>query len=268
MDALELMHRLIDHQRQVAALLARETVLVCVGSRLLALAMAQGPLGFGDSSTERYQNNLAEGKSGLVGSVTRLDEALHLIHRKRPSLLICSERLEDGTGIGLIREAKSFDSHVKVILFLEHRNPMLYASALAAHPDGIMLEPLLGRGYLLLALRMICEGGMYLEPEIASALHGSTTDGDPGLSARELEVMQQVVHGLSDRQIAEHLKIAIPTVKHHLQQVYQKLAVHNRTRAAIALLLLGIVEPPYPLLPSEAAAFGDSKDSAVTYPKG
>lgn len=255
MDAFELIHRLADHQSQVAELLASERVLVCVGSRLLALSMAQGPL----SSIHRVQNgrqSIVEAEQlSLIGSVTRLDEALRLIHRKRPTLLICSERLEDGTGISLIQHAKAFDHHLKVLLFLEHRNPMLYASALAAHPDGIMLEPLLGRGYLLLALRMICEGGMYLEPEIAATLHGSSSDGDPGLSVRELEVMQQVVHGLSDRQIAEHLKIAIPTVKHHLQQVYQKLAVHNRTRAAIALLLLGIVEPPYPLLPSEAAAF-------------
>lgn len=217
--------------------------------------MAQGPL----SSIHRVQNArqaiVDAEQHSLIGSVTRFDEALRLVHRKRPTLLICSERLEDGTGIGLIENAKAFDHHLKVLLFLEHRNPMLYASALAAHPDGIMLEPLLGRGYLLLALRTICDGGMYLEPEIAAALHGSSSDGDPGLSMRELEVMQQVVHGLSDRQIAEHLKIAIPTVKYHLQQVYQKLAVHNRTRAAIALLLLGIVEPPYPLLPNEAAAF-------------
>lgn len=96
---------------------------------------------------------------------------------------------------------------------------------------------------------------MYLEPEIASTLHGSAADGDPGLSIREMEVMQQVVHGMSDREIAQHLNIAVPTVKHHLQQVFQKLSVHNRTRAAIALLLMGIVEPPHPLLPSEAAAF-------------
>lgn len=230
--------------------------------------MAQGSFGLSDSSVERYQNSLVAGRHGLVGSVTCLDEALRLIHQKRPSLLICSEHLEDGTGNGLIREPKSFDNRVKALLLLEHCNPMLYASALAAYPDGIMLEPMLGRGNLLLALRMICEGGIYLEPEIANALHGSASDGDPGLSSRELEVMQQVVHGLSDRQIAEHLKNAVPTVKYHLQQVYQKLSVHNRTRAAIALLLLGIVEPPYPLLPCEAAALGDSTDSALTYPEG
>lgn len=254
LDALELMHRLADHQAQVDGLLAQERLLICVGSRLLAVSMVRAHFGMLQAPGHGTQPRLLQGRPGLLGCVTRSDEALRLIHRQRPSLLLCTERLEDGTGIALIRAAKAFDPALKTLLFLEHRSSVLYASALDAHPDGFMLEPLMGRGYLLLALRTICEGGMYLDPEIASVLHGSTRDTDPGLTLRELDVMQQVVHGLSDRQIADHLQIATPTVKHHLQQVYQKLSVRNRTRAAIALLLLGLVDPPTPLLPNEAAA--------------
>lgn len=254
MDALELVHRLRDHQAEVDRLLAQERLVICVGSRLLALTMARGRPNATPATDHGSQEHSAQGEPGLIGCVTRADEALRLIHRHRPSMLICSERLEDGTGINLIKAAKSFEGNIKTLLFLEHQSPLLYASALDVHSDGIILEPLMGRGYLLLAMRTVCEGGMYLEPEIASTLHGIATKSDPGLTQRELEVMQQVVHGLSDQQIADHLMIAKPTVKHHLQQVYQKLSVRNRTRAAIALLLLGLVEPPSPLLPSEAAA--------------
>lgn len=248
MNALELIHRLADHQDQVDDLLSAERVLICVGSRLLALSMVQGHLGMA-------QRTRGEGQTeSLIGCVTTADEALTLVYRQRPSLVICTEILEDGAGISLIEKVKTFDHAIKTVLFLEHRNLPLYERALGCHSDGVLLEPLLGRGFLLLALRTVCEGGVYLEPEIGAALHGTRSQPDLRLSERELEVMQQVVHGLSDRQIAAHLSLAIPTVKHHLQQVYQKLAVRNRTRAAIGLLLMGLVDPPSPLLPSESAA--------------
>lgn len=253
MDALELLHRLSEHQRHVNELLSEERLLVCVGSRLLAISMVQSHLNLARANHESESWRRSSG-AGLIGCVTDVDEALKLVYRHRPTLVICTERIEGGTGVELVGKIKSFKPDIKVLLFLEHSNGVLFSHALAVHPDGIMLEPSLGRGYLLLALSTICAGGMYLEPEIASVLHGSSSHLDPGLTERELEVMQQVVHGLSDRQIAAHLMIALPTVKHHLQQVYQKLAVRNRTRAAIALLLLGIVQPPSPLLPNDAAA--------------
>lgn len=248
MNALELIHRLADHQAQVDDLLSVERVLICVGSRLLALSMVQGHIGMVQRTKGAAQAD------GLIGCVTTADEALALAHRHRPSLLVCTEVLEDGTGITLIDKVKAFDHTIKTLLFLDHRNIPLFERALDCHSDGVLLQPLLGRGHLLMALRTVCEGGIYIEPEIGTALHGTRTQAPLRLSERELDVMQQVVHGLSDRQIADHLSIAVPTVKHHLQQVYQKLSVRNRTRAAIGLLLMGVVDPPTPLLPSESAA--------------
>jgi DNA-binding CsgD family transcriptional regulator len=61
--------------------------------------------------------------------------------------------------------------------------------------------------------------------------------------------MQEVANGHNDREIGERLHIATDTVKYHLKQVYHKPNVHTRTRAAISLVLLGIVAPPRPLLP-------------------
>jgi len=68
--------------------------------------------------------------------------------------------------------------------------------------------------------------------------------------------MQEVANGLNDREIGERLHIATDTVKYHLKQVYLKLSVHSRTRAAISLVLLGLVAPPRPLLPDPAAPRG------------
>ena len=61
--------------------------------------------------------------------------------------------------------------------------------------------------------------------------------------------MKYVVCGLSDREIGEEIHLAMDTVKYHLKQVFVKLGIHNRTRAAISLVLMGLVPPPRPLLP-------------------
>lgn len=102
---------------------------------------------------------------------------------------------------------------------------------------------------MLAALRTVSKGGVYLEPCIAAELHGSLKGRDPGLTTRELEVMREVAAGHNDRETGERLHLATDTVKYHLKQIYQKLGVHSRTRAAISLVLMGLVEPPRPLLP-------------------
>lgn len=62
-----------------------------------------------------------------------------------------------------------------------------------------------------------------------------------GFSPRELDVLTFLVHGYSNREIAEHLKITQNTVKSHLKNIYDKLGVNNRTQAAAEAKLLRIV---------------------------
>ena len=189
---------------------------------------------------------------GLLGAVTCQEEALRLVCRHHPSLLLCTSVLEEGNGFSLVQQAKARDSALRTILILQHQNRRVYEQAIATHSDGILVEPLMGRGHLLLALKTVCAGGVYLEPEVGAVLRGSHPGIDPGLTDRELEVMQEVVNGLSDRQIGEVLYLAPDSVKYRLKQVYQKLGLHNRTRAAIAVLLMGLVDPPRPLVPASS----------------
>jgi DNA-binding NarL/FixJ family response regulator len=107
----------------------------------------------------------------------------------------------------------------------------------------------MGSGHVVEALKTVSKGGLYLEPAIAQALAGSQASRNPGLTPRELDIMNKVVCGLNDREIGESLYISTDTVKYHLKQVYTKLGIHNRTRAAITLVLMGLVSPPSPLIP-------------------
>ena len=227
-------HR-IDH------LLASERILFCCYSRLLATLWVRSERG-------RYQGD-AFMPEHLAGSCTTLREAAELFLRKRPTLVITTQLLEEGSGFELIHMIKEIDPHLRTLLFLQHNNLTAFQQAIKTHSDGITLESEMGSGHVIHALRTISHGGMYLEPKIAEQLAGSVSSQDPGLSERELEVMQHVVRGLNDREIGTRIHLATDTVKYHLKQIYSKLNIHNRTRAAIALVLMGLVDPPRPLIP-------------------
>ena len=225
-------------------LLQAERILFCCQSRLMATLWVRSERG-------RYtgQSLMPE---RLVGSCTTLHEGLKACRDRDPSLLITTQLLEEGSGLELIVEAKRILPELRTILFLQYDHRALLEEAVKTHSDGIVLEAEMGSGHVMAALRTVSKGGLYLEPKIARELHGSTQGRNPGLSTRELEVMQEVANGYNDREIGERLHIATDTVKYHLKQVYHKLNVHTRTRAAISLVLLGIVAPPRPLLPDSS----------------
>jgi DNA-binding NarL/FixJ family response regulator len=232
-------------------LLENERILFCCQSRLLATLWVRSERG-------RYQGDSLM-PDRLVGSCTTLAEALQACRDRDPSLLITTQLLEVGSGLDLVLEAKRILPELRTLLFLQYDHRALLEEAVKTHSDGIVLESEMGSGHVMAALRTVSKGGLYLEPKIARQLHGSSTGRNPGLSPRELEVMQEVANGHNDREIGEVLHIATDTVKYHLKQVYHKLNVHTRTRAAISLVLLGIISPPRPLLPDNQPASPPSR---------
>jgi DNA-binding NarL/FixJ family response regulator len=226
---------------QIDKLLASERILFCCYSRLLATLWVRSERG-------RYCGNSLM-PDHLSGSCTTFAEGLELFLKKRPTLVICTQLLEEGSGLELVAKIKDLEPHLPTLLFLQHRNIPLFHRALKTYSDGIVLESEMGSGHVVEAIKIVTQGGMYLEPSIAQELSGCSGGRNPELTQRELEVMLHVVRGLNDREIGEAIHIATDTVKYHLKHVYNKLGIHNRTRAAISLVLMGLVAPPSPLLP-------------------
>jgi len=185
----------------------------------------------------------------LIGSCTTFDEGLEFCLGKDPTFLIVTQLLEEGSGLDLVNAVKKAKPGIRTLLFLQHNNLPIFQEAVKTHSDGIVLESEMGSGHVTSAIKTVVNGGVYLEPLIAQELAGSSPGKNPGLTSRELEVMQYVVCGLNDREIGQAIHLATDTVKSHLKQVFAKLGVHTRTRAAICLVLMGLVPPPQPLFP-------------------
>jgi DNA-binding NarL/FixJ family response regulator len=101
----------------------------------------------------------------------------------RPSLLITTQLLEQGSGLELITAAKQLAPDLRSLLFLQYEHRTLLEQAVKTHSDGIVLEADVGSGHVLAALRTVSKGGFYLEPRIAeqpTAAHaGATPDFRP-----------------------------------------------------------------------------------------
>jgi|LauGreDrversion4_2_1035121.scaffolds.fasta_scaffold47393_3 DNA-binding NarL/FixJ family response regulator len=242
MDAVKTYRSLTSVSEELNRLLDKERILFCCYSRLLAIIWVRSELGRLAAVQEEIGDR-------LLGSVTTEAEALERLEEQPPTLLLSTQLLEEGSGLTLVQRAKERIPGLRSLLFLQHNNLPVVEQALGTQSDGILLEKHMGSGHAMEALRTISRGGFYFDPDLAAQVVGSRRRYDLQLSPRELEVMQQVVFGLNDRDVGEQLHLTVNTVKTHLKEVYQKLGVHNRTRAAIALLLMGLVSAPKPLLP-------------------
>jgi DNA-binding NarL/FixJ family response regulator len=113
---------------------------------------------------------------------------------------------------------------------------------------------------LVMAIRAVADGVAWLDPGVASrvlrtlatitpppqAANGDTsapkpTSGSSPLSQRELDVLRLVVDGLSNQEIADKLILSVETVKTHMRHIMEKLAVSDRTQAAVKAMREGLV---------------------------
>jgi DNA-binding NarL/FixJ family response regulator len=95
------------------------------------------------------------------------------------------------------------------------------------------------RKELLHTIRTVHGGGTYLPPSLAASMEAQSDS--PTLSQREIEVLELVARGLSNKQIAYALEITETTAKNHVQHILQKLGAQDRTRATTVAIQRGII---------------------------
>lgn len=194
----------------------------------------------------------------VVGLAVDGDEGMRAAERLKPDVILMDVGMPVMDGIEAARLIRSKDPTVKIIMLTSRDSERDVFASLSAGANGYCLKEAAPER-LCAAIRCVHYGDVWLDSTIASkvlnALPAGTGAGSPGslkppgpedrtygaLSEREREVLQLLVEGLSNAEIAERLIIGRETVKTHVSHIMDKLAVDDRIQAAVKALRHGLV---------------------------
>jgi len=193
----------------------------------------------------------------VVGEAATGQEALLLCSRLRPELVLMDVRMPEMDGLSATKEIKRRHPKTSVLMVTMHENPDYLLEALKAGAAGYVLKDA-SENEVISAVRQVREGESPFDQKLAARLlrrvtigngERRTAAGQPGshsdpLSPRELEVLELMMLGHTNRQIAQELVVSPGTAKNHVERIIAKLGVSDRTQAVVRALQLGILELP------------------------
>lgn len=179
-------------------------------------------------------------------------EAVSMALSMKPRIVLMDIGLPIMNGIEATKAIKKDEPSVRVIMLTSHDDDRHIFAALSAGADGYCLKEAPAQ-QLIMAIQAVNEGAAWLDPGIASRVLKSIAD--PGrekaaeegkeqisnLSTRELDVLRLVVDGFTNQEIADKLVLSVETVKTHMRHIMEKLAVSDRTQAAVKAMREGII---------------------------
>jgi DNA-binding NarL/FixJ family response regulator len=166
------------------------------------------------------------------------EEALQLFRQHQPDITLMDLRLPGMSGVEAIRLIRKEYTESRFIVLTTYEGDEDIYKAIQAGAQGYLLKGM-SQNELLKAIRAVRSGLKYIPSRVSKALEARPPGSE--LSARELQVLELIVKGLSNKEIAGALKITEGTVKWHVNIILSLLNVSDRTQAAIAALQRGIV---------------------------
>ena len=164
----------------------------------------------------------------VVGEAGTAAETLSMVQNVKPDVHLLDITLPDRSGFDVLAELRQVDTAPLVVVLTWHTEPSYAARAIAAGAHGYVnkaVEP----NDLLNSIRAVARGEQVIPPGVEQLL--AAGDGHPAsaLTARELQVMEMLSRGMTNREIAEHLDISIKTVDTHRGHVLKKLGLRNNS---------------------------------------
>lgn len=177
----------------------------------------------------------------VVGEAADGAEAVRLARRLEPDLILMDLRMPGTDGVAAIEELLATGSASNVLVLTTYDSDADILRAVEAGATGYLLKDA-GREELYAAVRSAASGRSVLAPAVASSLMRTLRRPEQrSLSKREVEVLDLVRRGSSNKQIARSLHVSEATVKTHLIHAFDKLGVDDRTAAVSAALERGIL---------------------------
>lgn len=178
----------------------------------------------------------AQPDMAVVGEAADGESALEQIQDCRPDVVIMDISMPELNGVQTTERLRQLCPEVKVLVLSVHDDTSYLRQMLAVGAAGYILKHTAADA-LIQAIRMVAAGGLYLEPSLAEHVVGryvrrpaaATELLGAELSEREREVVQRVVQGYSNKEIATQLSLSVKTVETYRARALEKLGLTSRS---------------------------------------
>lgn len=189
----------------------------------------------------------------VVATACNIRDALPLLDKHRPQVVLADLALDDGSGTELVRSLGRGRDRGRVLILTGLHDAFAANDALSRGAAGYSLKSQRPSD-LLLAIRTVAQGTTYIAPEIVTKLatqqsgrQGQANDSPRGLAAlshREHEIFRQIVAGHGSKEISHHLSVSLKTVETHRTSINRKLSVRTTADLIRCAVVNGITVAP------------------------
>ncbi len=182
----------------------------------------------------------------IVGEAATGKDALKQALKLKPDVILLDIRMPDGDGLSTLEKIRAKMPTVKIVMLSTYENPTYVARSVALGANDYVLKGS-SRDDLITTLRAAaagespCHAGELKRIATAMKVRQAIDDDDVPLTQRETQVLRHVALGLSNKEIGRSLEISVETVKEHVQNILRKIAVSDRTQAAVWAVRKGLV---------------------------
>jgi DNA-binding NarL/FixJ family response regulator len=173
----------------------------------------------------------------VVGEASDGHDAVEAAANLRPSVVVMDFALPSMNGAVATRQILKANPETAVLILSMHSEPAYVHTCLEAGARGYLLKNAMDLE-LVAAVKRVAGGGRVLDPRLGSLAQGGE---EPSLTTRELEVLQLIVNGKSNKEIATVLGLSANTVAVHRANIMQTLGIHNTAEMVVYAIRKGLV---------------------------
>jgi len=196
----------------------------------------------------RSQLNLLRGfdEIKVVGQATSGTDAVERIRALEPDVVLLDLGLPGIDGIEVTKRLRAELPHIEVLIFTIFDDEEKVLAAIRAGASGYLLKGMEAQR-IVEAIQEVHRGGSVVQPQLARRLlrhfqRQPSPKSTTSLSPREQEILLLISKGLSNPQVASTLGVSRATVRTHLEHIYAKLDVSNRTEAVTEGIKKGLID--------------------------
>jgi DNA-binding NarL/FixJ family response regulator len=187
----------------------------------------------------------------VIGEAADGNEVVRLAKKLRPDVILMDIKLPHLDGVSATRQIRKELPNTNVLILSSYEDEAHVMESIQAGANGY-LSKMLPAAELVNALKAFANDGVMIPQQVMGKLlqglrQMSTGEGSPvALTKTEIRVLVLLGSGMSNKEIAAKMECSVKTIKNHLNAIFQKLEVSNRTEAVVKGIEMGLISPEEP----------------------